>query len=241
MKIEIDIINPITYNNWDQLVLDTEQYSFFHSSAWAKVLSDSYNYTPQYLYSAQESKINLLIPFMDISNFLTGRRGVSLPFTDYSDPIINYDIDKDSFFSFIIEYAKKSKWKYFEIRGGDTFFSHIKPSSSFYGHTLELFEDVDKLFSGLSKNTKRNVKKAERENNLQIRRSQSLESMENYFELHCLTRKRHGLPPPPFSFFKKIHEHVLTKNLGTVVLASYKNKIIGGAVFFHFGEKVIYK
>jgi lipid II:glycine glycyltransferase (peptidoglycan interpeptide bridge formation enzyme) len=178
---------------------------------------------------------------MDISSYLTGRRGVSLPFTDYCDPIINHDIAKDNIFSFIIEHAKKLRWKNFEIRGGDTFFSHIKPSSSFYGHTLELSEDLDKLFSGLSKNTKRNVRKAHRENNLQIHLSQSLESMASYFNLHCLTRKRHGLPPPPFYFFKKIHEHVMSKNLGTIFLASYNNNIVGGAVYFHFGDKVIYK
>ncbi len=51
MKIDIEVINPIAYKDWDQLLLSTEQYSFFHSSAWAKVLYDSYNYSPQYLFS----------------------------------------------------------------------------------------------------------------------------------------------------------------------------------------------
>jgi hypothetical protein len=241
MNIKIEFVNPILYKDWDQLVLRSSQYSFFHTTAWAKVLSDSYNYLPEYLFSAEDNKIQLLLPFMHISNFLTGKRGVSLPFTDYSDPIISEEISQENLVHFIIEHAKSAKWKYFEIRGGDTFFANIDSSSFFYGHTLNLQEDVDELFAGLSKNTKRNVKKAERKSDLKVFRSQSLESMLQYFDLHCITRKRHGLPPPPSNFFKKIHEHVISKNLGNVFLASFKDKIIGGAVYFHFGEKAIYK
>jgi hypothetical protein len=241
MKIDINVVNPIEYKDWDQLLLSTKQYSFFHSSAWAKVLSDSYNYSPQYLFSLQENKINLLIPFMNISNYLTGKRGVCLPFTDYCDPIINCDIRKDDIFPYIIEYAKKSRWKYLEIRGSDFLFSNIKPSTYFYGHTLSLSEDEDQLFSKFSKNTKRNIKKALGEIDLKIILSNSLESMKEYFNLHCITRKRHSLPPQPFYFFKNIYEHILSKNLGFVVLASYKNVVVGGAVYFHFGDKAIYK
>ena len=240
MKIDIEVINPISYKDWDQLLLSTEQYSFFHSSAWAKVLYDSYNYSPQYLFSLQENKINLLIPFMNISSSLTGKRGVCLPFTDYCDPIINCDIT-DDIFPYIIEYAKKSRWKYLEIRGGDSLFSNVKPSSYFYGHTLLLSEDDDQLFSKFSKNTKRNIKKALGNNDLKIILSNSLESIQEYFNLHCITRKRHGLPPQPFYFFKNIHEHILSKNSGFVVLASYKNVVVGGAVYFHFGNNAIYK
>jgi lipid II:glycine glycyltransferase (peptidoglycan interpeptide bridge formation enzyme) len=56
-----------------------------------------------------------------------------------------------------------------------------------------------------------------------------------------MTRKQHGLPPQPFNFFKKIHEHVISKDLGFVILASINQEIISGAVYFHFGEKAVYK
>jgi lipid II:glycine glycyltransferase (peptidoglycan interpeptide bridge formation enzyme) len=38
-----------------------------------------------------------------------------------------------------------------------------------------------------------------------------------------------------------VHEHIISKNLGIVVLASYENNVIAGAVFFHFGEKAVFK
>jgi lipid II:glycine glycyltransferase (peptidoglycan interpeptide bridge formation enzyme) len=56
-----------------------------------------------------------------------------------------------------------------------------------------------------------------------------------------MTRKHHGLPPQPYHFFKKIYDHIISKNLGFVVLASHENRNIACAVFFHFGDKAIYK
>jgi len=42
--------------------------------------------------------------------------------------------------------------------------------------------------------------------------------MGEYYRLHCLTRKRHGLPPQPTGFFQKIQEHIIAK-IETVVKA----------------------
>jgi lipid II:glycine glycyltransferase (peptidoglycan interpeptide bridge formation enzyme) len=56
-----------------------------------------------------------------------------------------------------------------------------------------------------------------------------------------MTRKEHGLPPQPYAFFKKIHEHVISKDHGIVMLASYRQRPIAGAIYFHFGSNAIYK
>ena len=40
---------------------------------------------------------------------------------------------------------------------------------------------------------------------------ESFESIKDFYRLNCLTRRMHGLPPQPFSFFKKIHEHIICR------------------------------
>jgi len=76
---------------------------------------------------------------------------------------------------------------------------------------------------------------------VEINICKSLESMKTFYKLNCITRKRHGLPPQPYYFFKNIYDFIISRDLGIVVLASYKKRAIAGAVFFHFGEKVIIK
>jgi hypothetical protein len=62
-----------------------------------------------------------------------------------------------------------------------------------------------------------------------------------FYDLNSLTRRRHGLPSQPFHFFKKVYDHIISRNLGLLVIASYEKNPIAGAVYFHFGEKALYK
>ncbi len=99
---------------------------------------------------------------------------------------------------------------------------------------------MESLLYSFRDSTRRNIKKAINEGeNTSI--FTSLESVRQFYRLNCLTRKYHGLPPQPYYFFRKVYEHVISKKLGFVVLASYKNKNIAGAIFFHFGKKALYK
>ena len=88
MSFGLKIIDPITDERWDKQLLSTEDYSMFHSSAWASVLSNSYRYRPLYLVFSDKNNSAARIPFMEIDNFITGRRGV-LPFSDYCDPLLD--------------------------------------------------------------------------------------------------------------------------------------------------------
>ncbi len=272
--MNISIINPIDYRDWDELLLPNQDYSFFHSSHWAKVLCESYGYKPLYFVdvftsnlkrstpptsnsldasnlkhsspqtsndnNASHKKLQACLPLMEVKSFLTGQRGVSLPFTDYCGPIVARDIHFMEVFEYLREYGKQAGWKFIEIRGGRSFPQDFPHSSYYYGHILNLSRNEDQIFSNFRSSTKRNIKKAMREG-VEVNTDNSLESIKEFYRLNCMTRKDHGLPPQPYFFFKKIYDHIISKNQGFVVLASYKGMIIAGAVYFHFGKKAIYK
>jgi hypothetical protein len=236
----VQIINPITYPGWDDLLLSTRDYSFFHSSAWAKVLQETYRYTPLYFTIFENDRLQALVPVMQVDSFLTGKRGVSLPFTDYSDAIICNGIGFNGLFEYIIQYGKEHAWKSFEIRGGQNV-PLLDPKSCTYSHhTLDLCKDEHEIFSSFSKNTKRNIEKAVK-TGVKVELTDTMDSVKKFHKLNLITRKRHGLPPQPLHFFEKVYEHLISKHLGIVVLASFERKFIAGAVFFNFGEKAVYK
>jgi hypothetical protein len=238
--MQLSIINPLNYPGWDNMVLETDNYSFFHTSHWARVLSESYGYQPLYFVKIVDGKLNILFPFMEIISILTGKRGVSLPFTDYCEPIISEKNNFQDAMNYLIEYAKKAGWKYMEIRANGSIFNGIPPSSFYYGHTLDLSQGIERIFPNLRDSTRRNIRKAEREG-IKVTIGNSLEYVSEFYRLNCLTRKMHGLPPQPFSFFKSIHAHVISCNHGIVVLGSHKGTSVSGSVYFHFGEKAFYK
>ena len=237
----LETANPLTYPGWDNLLLGNKGYSFFHSSIWARVLNESYGFTPVYFTSVANGRLETLVPLMEIKGIVfAGKRGVSLPFTDYCEPIIPAGGFLRCAMDVLIGYGRRAGWRTLEIRGGGDELEGMPPSSFFYGHTIDLSKSEEELFSSLRDSTKRNIRKALKEG-VKVSRSRTPESMGEFYRLHCLTRKRHGLPPQPYSFFRKIYQHILDKNLGFVSLALHNGRVVAAAVYFHLGSKAIYK
>ena len=233
------LINPLEEKNWNNLILGFPEHSFFLSSNWAKVLSRTYNYSPVYLVAySSENRLDTVVPLIEVNSILTGKRGVSLPFTDFCEPIIGSNFDKT--FQELVEYAASKKWKSIEFRGGKKYFQDTDPSSFYYHHSLDLTIGEDDIFSKFCPSNKRNIRKAIKEG-VKVEFTITPEAIDNFYYLNCITRKRHGLPPQPYKFFEEIYNNILSKELGIVSLASYNDKIIAGAIFFHFGYRALYK
>ena len=238
--LNLKIINPLEHKDWDDLLLSNEETSVFHTTAWTKTICESYDYNPIYFTQLNDNRLLTLIPVMEINSILTGKRGVALPFSDYCEPIIDESITFQEVFNHIITYGKEKAWKYIELRGGASFLPDVDPSTRFLGHILDLSQDEGQIFSGFRSSTKRNIKRAQKER-VKVDFFNTPESVREYYRLHCITRKRQGVPPQPFRFFQKIYDHIISRNLGFVALGSYLDKNIAGAVFFHFGKKVFFK
>jgi len=234
------IVNPIDHPDWDELVSKTKNSSFFHSSAWARTLVESYGYKPLYFVDFEESDLTMLIPFMEIDSYLTGKRGVSLPFSDECPPKAVNNEDLWRTVDVIRDYGSKAGWRYAEWRSNEYFPKGVPISEAFYVHDIDLRKAERQLFSQLGKANQRNIKKAIREN-VSTEISQSLKSLISFYRLNCLTRKRHGLPPQPFAFFKSVFNNIISRDFGFIVSAFHSGKIIGSSIFFHFNSQAIYK
>lgn len=239
MSIKLKVVNPINYPGWDYSLISSKHCSFFHSSFWAKVLVESYRYKPVY-FRLFNKKLSILIPIMEINSFLTGKRGVSLPFSDYCEPIISKKNHFQTILNHIIQYGNQAGWESLELRGGERLYKDILPSRSYYVHNLDLTQNEQQIFSNFKSKTRRNIKKAIKEG-VEISICNSLDSIKEFYKLNCMTRKFHGLPPQTFCFFEKIYSYIISQNKGFVILASHLKKNIAGAVFFHFGKNVIFK
>lgn len=234
------IIPPLTHAHWNHLVIESGEYSFFHSENWARVLSESYGYNPLYYALIDNGKLVSLVPLMEIKSLLTGRRAVSLPFTDYCDPVFSKESPFRSITDCLIRHGERAKWKYFEFRESKGLTKDIPCYAYYRGHILSLQQSPDAIFSKFRESTKRNIKKATRLG-VKVEISATRESLAEFCRLNYLTRKMHGLPPQPEHFFSNIHKYVLSEKLGIVTLATYEGQYIAGAVFFHLGDRAVCK
>lgn len=233
-------LNPLTFPGWDNWVLATPGASIFHSLAWARVLARSYQLKPIYFVSFNASALSALVPMMEIRSLWRHKKAVSLPFSDYTELIFENTGIAEAVMKQIIAFGKQQQWQSIEFRDDPGLNTASEPNSQYFSHQLHLAVGLDRLYARLSGNTRRNIKTA-CQNGVEVGLYDSYEAMQRYFYLHCMTRKKHGVPPQPAYFFRNIFHHVIEQKQGWIVLAQYQKKIIAGAIFFHFGQQALYK
>ena len=227
-------------SEWDSLVASHPDVSFFHSAAWAEVLSKTYAHEPIYLRCLQGDKLVGLVPIMEVNSPFTGRRGVCLPFTDFCNPLLFDEGVSTSTTEALFAVARDRKWKHLEVRGRTTAQVLSQAGKAFYGHTLDLRRETSDLFARFKSSARRALRKANR-SGLIVEITRAPAAMMEFYRLHVQTRKRHGLPPQSRSFFLNIQDAVINRNLGFVILARVGKHAVAGAVFFQFAGKAVYK
>ncbi len=205
-------VDPLVDPEWDQLVLSHPDATFFHSAAWARVLAKSYGHKPFYLCFSDGGRPQALVPVMEVKSSFTGRRGVCLPFSDFCPPLLFNGSEPGLVVARLSDLARERNWKHFEIRDGNCCEPAVDPAVEYLGHTLDLRQSAEGLFAGFSSSVRRAIRKAE-ESKLSVEVSRSRESVFEFYRLHVQTRRRHGLPPQPLSFFRNIFDEVIRKRV----------------------------
>lgn len=236
---KLAVLNPLTDPDWNQNILNYNASTIFHSANWAQLLASSYGYRPGYVVISDGHGLRGCIPVTEVSSAFTGKRGVSLSFSDYCPAIVRNVDDFLLLFDNVLLVGKKRGWKYVEFRG-EPFLSDQQPIRVYAHHQIELSESEEQMKSRLRDNTARNIRKAERAG-IKIEMSQSLQAVQQFYRLHCLTRKRHGVPPQPAFFFECLHQHIISKDLGFTALAKYGESTVAALICLSFGTNAVYK
>jgi Acetyltransferase (GNAT) domain len=238
---KVEVVDPVCDPAWDQTVSKHPEVNIFHSRAWARVLSRTYQHKPVYLRISRAGRLTAVVPIMEIDSRVTGRRGVALPFSDFCQPLRFESLER----AFLIETFRSisvaRNWRYFEVRGFQelrgTAVSHV----AFLTHTLSLSGGPEECLKRFSSPNRRAIRKAQRTPGLTSELSRTRDSMLDFYQLHVRTRRRHGLPPQPQSFFLNIFDEVIKPGRGFIALARWKARPIAAAVFFHFSTQALFK
>src|SRR3954454_9332018 len=92
LKMSVYEIDPLTDDRWPDLLERHSRASVFHTRSWLQTLRRTYNYEPVvYTTAAPETPLANGWVFCRIQSWLTGRRLVSLPFSDHCDSLVNND------------------------------------------------------------------------------------------------------------------------------------------------------
>ena len=239
-SLQMRILDPINDPGWDHIIALHRDAGCFHTSAWARVLHQTYRHQPFYLQFSRMRRLAALIPLMEVRSPFTGRRGVCLPFSDACEPLIFDPQALGLVRDRLLRFAQERRWRYLEIRGSKSFQLAPGSATKFYGHMLDLRSGAGELATRCASPVRRAIRKAER-SGVKAVITRNRAAMNEFYRLHAQTRRRHGLPPQPVSFFLNIYEHIINRSLGFIVLAQHGRRPIAAAIFFRFGRNALYK
>lgn len=207
-KMTVFRIDPLQDQRWKAFVDWHPDASIFHRVEWLQALKSSYGYTPFALTtSAPGSPLMDGLPVCEIRSPLTGRRLVSVPFSDHCQPLVSDPRTLNAFIHSLTECITPNREKYFEIRP-ITFDADEDPglgiSHTYRLHRLDLRPSLESLIKHFDKSSvQRKIHRAEREM-LRYEEGSSERLLNCFYKLMIMTRRRHGLPPQPIKWFKAL-------------------------------------
>jgi CelD/BcsL family acetyltransferase involved in cellulose biosynthesis len=241
-------LNPLEDSRWNEFVERHEQSSVFHTAGWLEALHRTYGYMPLVLTTSPPgSRLENGWPFCSIDSWLTGRRWVSLPFSDHCQPLTDFGTCEGSFLVNLGEALAGKRLRYFEMRplenvGPDPL--HLPPSllpstCTYLFHCLDLTPDLGTLFLNCHRDsTQRKIRRAEREH-LRYEDGHSAGLLDAFHKLQILTRRRHGLPPQPKRWFRNLIDSMGERSK---IRVAYKdNQAIAAILTIRHKETVVYK
>jgi len=231
-------VNPLEIKNWNDIISEYSNASFFHTKEWCETLVKSYHFEPIYLHKVCNSGLNIY-PLMGVKDFSGKNKLVSLPFTDYCDPLSAEKIYIDNNKNIFFKYFNHTEFKRIDFKSSLILNNEAEHLDTDKIHLLSLI-NPDELLKKFSHTTRSNINKAER-TGINIKIDNSLIGIEEFYRLQCITRKRHNLPPQPLNFFINLYNFAFKKNMADIFLAFYKNKVIASGLFLKFKDKVLFK
>jgi hypothetical protein len=185
-------------------------------------------------------KIAAGAPFVAVKSPLTGRRWVSLAFTDYCPVLYNDEESLNILTNHLLGLYRSKKSPGIEVRWVLPTQAGIHTLSNYVMHELDLTENPDMLYKAFSKMHQRNIRKSEL-GKVVVRRSTSREDLPVFYRLHMHTRRRLGVPVQPWRFFDLLWTDIIEPGLGFLLLAYADGEPASAAIFLNYKDTVIYK
>jgi Acetyltransferase (GNAT) domain len=239
----VSVIDPINDERWDEFLQKHPAASVFHTKDWLEALRRTYGYEPiAFTTSLPGRPLTNGICFCGISGWLSGRRLVSLPFSDHCEPLAEDSEQIPDLLISLRESLHCQKWKRMEIRAinpGLPECEAFEKSTVFFLHKLDLSPGIDEIFRSLHRDcVQRKVRRAMREE-LTHEEGRSERLLTQFYSLLLMTRRRHGLPPQPLAWFRNLVA-CLRDKVG-IRIASKDGRPIAGILTLSHKKTLVYK
>jgi FemAB-related protein (PEP-CTERM system-associated) len=219
--------------------------TLYYTQTWLKIVRQIYGYQIIPLVATNKAgNISGYLPLCLMQSPLTGRRLVSLPFSDLCPLLAEDENSINKLIDEAVELAREQKAKYLELRTGidEVLAKRLDlVEGNLYVRWLKpLSTDPASIWSDLRKPIQRQVKKSEKLG-VQVRIAQQRSDVAHYYRLHLQTRcRKHGMPAQPQRYFLELWDEFAESGAMQLLLAEYQGTVIAGMILLAYGTTIRY-
>lgn len=228
--VRVFSLDPGSRERWDDFVRAHPQGTPFHQTAWMSVMKSTYGYRPHYFYAERDGRMVGIAPAFLVSNWLSGRCLISLPFAVYGGICAVDDEAEGALIGHLEQFAASSGMEYLELRnrrGELRTGYHANPRYATF--TLPLTPETGKVYSALPKDVRYMIRKAEKAG-LRVRRG--VDQLDDFYSLMAINLRRLGTPAFPRALFENLIREFQSQVELTIVYAAGKPIAGGMSIFF---------
>lgn len=230
---------------WSPLLEEQVKNTFYYDPRWFELMRSLYGYRMMPLTTTNaQGQITGFLPLSLVSSPLTGRRLVSLPFSDHCPILATDEVSTNDLLDQAMHLAQHMHVNYLELRAGvnDVLSkrTNLTQSNLYVNWALPLSDDAQHVWKRLRKPVQHQIKKA-RKLGVQIRTADKREDMACYHQLHVQTRtKKHGMPAQSKRYFFQLWDTFVATGTVQLLLAEYEGKTIAAIILLASGNTLHY-
>jgi FemAB-related protein (PEP-CTERM system-associated) len=221
-------------DRWDAFVARCSGATFFHRSAWQRVIEEVFRHRTHFLYAQRAGRIEGVLPLAHVRSFLFGNALVSLPFAVYGGAVAESVEALTALENEAQELAERIGADHLELRNINARHTDWPTQDLYVTFRKKILPDPDANLLAIPRKQRAMVRKAIKTG----LRSEIDAAPDRFFALYADNVRRHGTPALPKRYFEAL-QRAFGDDCEVLTVVDPNGRPLSSVLSFYFRDEVL--
>jgi FemAB-related protein (PEP-CTERM system-associated) len=237
LPLHVRTLTPADAARWDAFVRGCPHATFFHLSAWQRIVEEVFRHRTFYLYAERAGEIVGVLPLAEVKSRFFGHALTSLPFCVYGGIAAGADADADAVAVLEAEadaLACRLGVQHLEYRNLQPRHANWPRQALYFTFRKAILPEVEENMLAIPRKQRAMVRKGIKNGLV----SHIDDSVDRFFALYADNVRRHGTPALPMHFFARLKDE-FGEACEVLTVTDREGKPLSSVLSFYFRDEVL--
>jgi FemAB-related protein (PEP-CTERM system-associated) len=220
---------------WDNYVRNHPRATFFHLTAWKRVVERVFGCKSRYIFIESDGAIRGVLPLFEVFSPLQGRSLISVPFATYGGPCADDEEMATALRAAARRMAEQHNVQYLELRDREPISDpEFHTKKLYYSFDLEFPKSIHDLLNSFPRDTRYMIRKAQKYG---LRAVVGPQHLDVFYDVFAHSYHHLGTPVFPKRLFKVVLEEFAEQCELTTIW--HNEKAVAAVLSFRFGDWIV--